>query len=46
MSCTHFPLAPAQPAQAEGNVLLNAEVGEQRVLLKYHADVSVFVGII
>ena len=39
---THFPLAPAQPAQAEGDVLLNTEVGEQRVLLKHHADVSVF----
>ena len=25
---THFSLAPAQPAQAEGNVLLNTEVGE------------------
>ena len=39
---TRSPLAPAQATQAERDVLLHAQVGEQGILLEDHADVSVF----
>jgi hypothetical protein len=38
----HFSLVSAQPSKAERNILLHTEVREQGILLKHHADVSVF----
>jgi hypothetical protein len=37
-----FAFVPAQPAQAECNVLMDAQMREQRIFLKHHADVSIF----
>jgi hypothetical protein len=37
-----FPFAPAETAQPEGNVLVDPQMRKQRILLKNHADVSIF----